>query len=140
MNDQPSLNQPVDRRAARRQRLSGLRAEFGEPTSFSTITFGTLLILLGVAFYLENFGIFTIPVKNWDGLIILIPAFWAFDRAGRIFRNAGNQLTPRAKNTFLVGLALIAVMVIVLFELSWTFYGPGLLILTGLGILIHPIK
>jgi hypothetical protein len=139
MNDQSPMNQPLDRRTARRQRRESRRAALGTPSSIGTLTLGAILILLGVAFLLQNMGTFALPLKNWGALFILIPAFGAFDRAWRFYRNAGDQFTSQARGALLVGVILTIVTVLILFELNWTFYGPLLIILVGIGILVNAL-
>ena len=82
-------------------------------------------------------GTFILPLKNWGALFILIPAFGAFDRAWRFYHNGDDQLTSQVLGALLVGLVLTAVTIMILFELNWTFYGPLLIILVGVGILVH---
>jgi hypothetical protein len=137
MNDQSPLKQPLDRREARRQRRESRRAALGAPSRIGTLTLGGILVLLGVVFLMQNMGTFVFPLKNWGALFILIPAFGAFDRAWRYYRNVENQFTSQAVGALLVGLALTAVTIMILFELNWTFYGPLLIILVGVGILVN---
>lgn len=139
MNDQTPVNQPYNRREARRQRRESRRAALGAPTSSGALVLGLILILLGGAFLLQNMGTFIFPWKNWGALFILIPAVGALERAYRLYHNADNQLTAQAGGALLVGLVLIIVTLLILFDLSWTFYGPILIILVGIGILVNSI-
>jgi hypothetical protein len=127
----------LDRREARRQRREARRTALGAPSGIGTLTLGAILILLGVAFLMQNMGTFLFPLKNWGALFILIPAFGAFDRAWRFYRNADGQFTSQARGALLVGLVLMIVTIMILFELNWTLYGPLLIILVGLGILVN---
>lgn len=137
MNDQPPINEtpaePMDRREARRERRAERLADPSRPGAWVA---GLVLILLGTMFLLRNTGIFDFPLNNWWALFILIPAIGAFSTALRTFRSAGNQLTPPATSSFLVGLVLTLVTTIFLFGLNWSLFGPILIILTGIGILI----
>jgi peptidoglycan/LPS O-acetylase OafA/YrhL len=139
MNNQSPMNGPIDRREARRKRREDRRAALGAPSSIGTLTLGAILVLLGVAFLMQNMGTFSIPLKNWGALFILIPAFGAFDRAWRFYRNGDNQFTSQARGALFVGLMLTAVTIMILFELNWTFYGPLLIILVGVGILVNAV-
>jgi hypothetical protein len=76
-------------------------------------------------------------LENWGALFILIPAFGAFDRAWRLYRNGDDQFVSQARGALLVGIVLTVVTTMILFELNWTFYGPLLIILTGVGILVN---
>jgi hypothetical protein len=136
MNDQLPTNEPepFDRREARRER----RAErLADPSRGGGWIAGIILILLGGAFLLRNTGIFNIPFVNWWALFILIPALGSLDTAMRIYRHAGNQFTAAARGSLLVGLVLTFVTIMFLFNMSWTLFGPVLLILVGIGILFN---
>jgi hypothetical protein len=135
MNDQFPTNEPFDRLGARRQRREARRAALGTPSRGSTWVAGLIMILLGVAFLLRTTGNFIFPLNNWWALFILIPAIGAFDSASRLYRDADNQITGPALGSLLVGLVLTLVMASFLFNLNWNFFGPILLILTGIGIL-----
>lgn len=136
MNDQSPVHdhqpEPTDRREAGIQR----RAErLADPSRGGTWIAGLVLIVLGVAFLMQNMGSFSIPLKNWWALFILIPAFGALDTGIRTYRSAGNQLTVPARGSLLVGLVLTFVAASFLFDLSWSYFGPVLIILVGIGIL-----
>jgi peptidoglycan/LPS O-acetylase OafA/YrhL len=137
MNDQSPMNGSLDRRETRRQRRDSRRAALGAPSSIGTFVLGAILVLLGASFLLQNMGMFTFPLENWGALFILIPAFGAFDRAWRLYRNGDDQFVSQARGALLVGIVLTVVTTMILFELNWTFYGPLLIILTGVGILVN---
>jgi hypothetical protein len=135
MNDQLPTNEPFDRHEARRQRREARRAALGDPSRSSTWVAGLIMILVGVAFLLRTTGSFNFPLNNWWALFILIPAVGAFDTAIRMYRNADNRLTAPAAGSLLVGLVLTFITVLFLFNLSWSLFGPIILILAGIGIL-----
>ena len=137
MNDQSPINEnqpePMDRREARRQR----RAErFADPSRPGSWVVGLILILLGGLFLLRNTGMFDIPLRNWWALFILIPAIGALDSARRMYQAAGGQLTAPARGSLLVGLVLLLVTAVFLFDLNWSLFGPILIILAGIAILV----
>lgn len=136
MNDQIQNNQPYDRHEARRQRRAERREARGIPGG-STWVVGIILIVLGGAFLMQNMGEFYFPFTNWWALFILIPALGSLDRAYRTYKKAGNQFTVFARNSAFVGVILLIVTGMFLFNLSWTYYGPMLLILVGLGVLLN---
>jgi peptidoglycan/LPS O-acetylase OafA/YrhL len=136
MNDQIQNNQPYDRREARRQRRAERREARGIPGS-STWVVGLILIVLGGAFLMQNLGKFYFPFTNWWALFILLPALGSLDRAYRAYKNAGNQMTAFARNAGFVGVILLIVAGLFLFNLNWTYYGPMLLILVGVGVLLN---
>ena len=134
MNEQTPLDQPepLDRREARRQRRE---ERLADPSRSGTWVTGLVLIVLGGMFLLRNLGTYELPLQNWWALFILIPAVGSFDSALRMYRNAGNQLTPAARGSLLVGGVLTFVTIMFLFDISWTFFGPVLIILVGIAIL-----
>ena len=136
MSEQPPMNQPepLDRREARRQRreerLDG-RSRGGGWVA------GVILILLGGMFLMRTIGAFDFPLNNWWALFILIPAVGSFDNALRLYRNAGNQFDVRARSALLIGIFLTFITIMFLFDISWTFVGPILIILAGIAILFN---
>jgi hypothetical protein len=139
MNEQSPMqnSQPesLDRRAARRQR----RAErLADPSRGGAWIAGVILIVLGGMFLLRNTGNLDLPLlENWWALFILIPAIGAFDTALRAYRNADNQVTAVVGSSLLVGLVLTAVSAAFFFEISWGYFGPLLIIATGIGIIFN---
>lgn len=134
---EPSLNnepEPLDRRAARRQRRE---ERLAEPSRGGAWVAGMILIVLGAMFLMRNNGTFNFPWKNWWALFILIPAVGAFDTARRMYRSADNRLTQATRSSLLVGLVLVFVTVMFLFEISWAFFGPILLILVGIALVLN---
>lgn len=132
MNDQLN-NEPLDRREARHQR----RAErLADPSRGGSWIAGIILIILGGIFLLQNMGSYRFPLQNWWALFILIPAVGAFDTAFRTYRREGTITAP-ARGSLLVGIVLTLVTAAFLFNISWTYFGPALIILAGLGILFN---
>lgn len=137
MNEQLPVNapEPLDRREARRQR----RAErLADPSRAGSWIAGLILIVLGGVFLLQNTGSFRFPLDNWWALFILIPAVGAFDTALRTYRHEGT-FTAAAIGSLMVGIVLTLVTAAFLFKISWTYFGPALIILVGLGILIKGV-
>jgi peptidoglycan/LPS O-acetylase OafA/YrhL len=144
MNDQSSMNkndqtEPKSWREERWERREARRALIGNRGRGGGLLMGLLLVLLGIVFLLQNYGNFSIPLKNWGALFILIPAIGAFDRSLRIYRNSGNQLIPQARGAFIVGVVLVLVAAVLLLNLNWMVWGPVLIIIAGLGLLINSI-
>jgi peptidoglycan/LPS O-acetylase OafA/YrhL len=130
-DSQDSQRQPLSRREARQQRRTARQS--GGLTWLA----GIILILLGVAFLMQNMGTFTIPLDNWWALFILIPALGAFDKAWQTYRQGDNRLTAVARSSLLAGIILLVVTAVLLFELNWTIFGPILIILVGVGLLFN---
>lgn len=126
--------EPFDRREARKQRRE---ERLSDPSRGGGWVAGLILIVLGAMFLMRNMGTFDIPLRNWWALFILIPAVGAFDSALRMYRSAGNQLNAQARGSLLVGLVLTFVTAMFLFDISWTFFGPILIILVGIAVIIN---
>jgi len=135
MNEQSPMNQPepFDRRGARRQRRE---ARLADPSRGGSWAAGVILILLGGMFLMRNMGTFDLPLKNWWALFILMPAIGSLDAAFRIHRQAG-YFNAAARGSLLVGAVLTFITVMFLFDISWTFFGPILIILVGIAILFN---
>jgi hypothetical protein len=133
MDEQSPINQPepLDRHEARRQ------ARFADQPRVGTWVAGVILILLGGMFLLRNTGSFEFPLNNWWALFILIPAVSSFENAVRLYRAAGDQFDARARSALLLGLFLTFITVMFLFDISWNFVGPILIILVGLAIIFN---
>ncbi len=93
---------------------------------------GLILIVLGAIFLMNNLTNF--HLNNWWALFILIPAVSSFARAYDQYRRAGT-LDRQSRQAVFGGLLLTALAAIFLFNLSWTLFGPVLLILLGLTLL-----
>jgi len=136
MNDQPPVepvSEPLSRRDARQQRREARHASTGGLTWVA----GLLLVLLGLAFLMDNLGTFSIPMDNWWALFVLIPALGAFDKAWQSYRQAGNQLTSVVGGSLLAGFVLLVVTAVLLFNLNWSIFGPILIILVGVGVIVN---
>lgn len=134
MNDQSQGHETLSRREVRRQRRS---ERLGGTTTGSAWIAGLFLILLGGIFLLQSMGSITIPFGNWWALFILIPAIGAFARAYRLYGQAGNRLDARARAALFVGVVLSILAGLFLLNVDLTIYGPLLIILVGLGILVN---
>lgn len=131
MSEQSNTPEPLDRREARRQRLA-------DPSRGGSWIAGIILIVLGGMFLMRNMGNFAFPLDNWWALFILIPAIGAFDTAIRAYRQTG-AFTSAVRGSLLVGIVLTLVSAAFLLNIGWTYFGPALMILAGLGILFNSI-
>ncbi len=139
MSEQIPMNDRFSRREARRQRLE---ERFNRPEGQSNWIvwfFGLLLILLGGVFFLQNTGIFMVPLVNWWAFFILLPALGCFERAIHYYHSADNQLTAAARSSLVFGALFTLVTLAFLFNISWLIFGPVLIVLAGFAILINNI-
>ena len=125
--------EPLSRREARRQRRE---QRLADPSRGDAWIIGIILIVLGGLFLMRTMGT-DIPLTNWWALFILIPAFGALSAAWRMYREADNRLTVAARSSLLVGLVLSFITFMFLFEISWTYVGPILIILVGIAIILN---
>jgi hypothetical protein len=124
---------PLSRREARRQRRE---QRLADPSRGGTWIVGLILILLGGLFLMRTSGIAEIPLTNWWALFILIPAVGAFSTAWRTYQEEG-RLNGPARGSLLVGLVLTFITFMFLFEISWTYMGPLLIIGVGIAIIVN---
>lgn len=128
-----STDDRADRLQARQERREARRAIRGG----GGWLVGTLLILSGLILFGQNLGI--LAVENWWALFILIPAVAAFGTAAGMVQLAEGHFTRGARTQIIIGLVFTAVAAAFLFELSWSLIGPGLLILSGLALVINAL-
>jgi O-antigen/teichoic acid export membrane protein len=141
-NQTQNGSQPPEIKTWREERLErrqARRAALGGPSSVGAVIAGFLLVIFGAIFLMQNYFSYTIPLKNWGALFILIPAVIAFDRSYRIYRTSGNRFTAAARGTAIVGFILLAVTVVILFNLNWAIWGPVLAIVAGIGLLLSVV-
>jgi hypothetical protein len=102
---------------------------------------GAILIVLGLIFLAQNFGVATL--NNWWAIFILIPAVGAFSAAWRKYQAAGDRLTSDALGSLIGGLVLTAVSLVFLFNLKLgpndNLLWPLLLIVGGVAVLLQAL-
>ena len=98
---------------------------------------GTLLILIGVIFLIQNLT--TVPFHNWWAVFILIPAVSSFSRAWEIYQAQGYQFSRGVTRAIFTGLLFVTITVVFLFNLDWNLMVPLLLILLGMSGLLSAI-
>lgn len=125
-------SEPLTRREARRLRRE---QRLADPSRAGTWIVGLILIVLGGMFLMRSTGTWDIPFTNWWALFILIPAVGALSSAWRMYRDEGDRFTAPARGSLLVGLVLTFVTFMFLFDISWTYMGPILIIAVGIAII-----
>ena len=122
MSENPQTTQTSTRSVSKR----GRAAWFG----------GAVLIIVGLAFIVENLNLPFIKEGNWWAIFLLIPIVAILDDIYRI-TSAGTEGKAGAITSKLVGLLIIAaIMIIVLFGINLGIYWPVLLIAAGLVFLV----
>jgi drug/metabolite transporter (DMT)-like permease len=95
---------------------------------------GIVLILLGVAFLLENSG-YVVLTGNWWALFIYLAAIASFANAWRSYRTQG-EFGATATGSLTWGLVLTVIASIFLFNLVWDLWWPAILVAVGVGIVV----
>lgn len=106
--------------------------------SFNTALLGLIFILIGVLFVFQQFGKFSFD--NWWALFILLPALGSISTAYGMYRRNGRFHDGVRANLF-VGLIILTVALLFLFNLSWEVFWPLFVLLPGLMVLsfgLHP--
>ncbi len=97
---------------------------------------GAVLIIVGLAFIIENLHLPFIEEGNWWAIFLLIPIVAILDDIYRI-TSTGTEGKAGAITSKLVGLLIIAaIMIIFLFGINLGIYWPVLLIAAGLVFLV----
>lgn len=137
MNEQSSVPEPerLSRHEARRQRRE---QRLSDPSRRGAWIVGLILIILGSMFLMRTTGILDVPLTNWWALFILIPAVGAYSTAWHIYQEEG-RLNGTTRSSLLVGLVLTFVTLMFLFEISWTYIGPILIIVVGIALVLNYI-
>jgi hypothetical protein len=96
---------------------------------------GAVLIALGILFMAHNMGALNL-INTW-ALFILFPAAGALGAGWKVRQMAGGRLTTPARVALFGGFMLVCLAGVFLFDLSWVSIGPVLIILAGIGLIIH---
>jgi len=91
-----------------------------------------ILIIVGVVFLVQNVSGNTDVLHNWWAFFILIPAIGSLAGAWKTYVSAGRRFGPGVTRQLTVGLALLAVTVILVLDV-WDKAWPVFLIIIGLG-------
>ena len=95
---------------------------------------GVVIILVGVIFLMRQVSGFRLD--NWWALFILVPAIGSLSSAWRAYENAERKFTAAVRGSLFGGLMMVLVAAIFLFNLNWSLFFPGVLILAGIGLLV----
>lgn len=106
-------------------------------TFSSPLIGGIVILLVGVFFLLQNFGVGFFQLHNWWALFILIPAIAILSNAYRAYNAAGRQVTYYVRNQIVGGLLILAVALIFLLGMDWGRLWPVFLIVIGIGVMLN---
>lgn len=122
-----------EQRQAKRIAWSEARREIHAGRPYFWLTGGSILIMLGVVFMLQNMGI---PfLTNWWALFILIPALWVYVAAWNSYQDNG-RLTRSGIGSLIMGIMLTILAMVFLLNLNLGLFWPILLIVGGLIFLV----
>lgn len=110
--------------------------DFNQPTNTPSSRYnwvgGVVLLVIGVVFLLQNFGV-PLLFGNWWAIFIFIPAVIMLTHAAQAYR-AGQRSAAAGSAT--VGLMITIVAVTLLFDLSFGRTWPLFLIVGGIALLL----
>jgi len=112
--------------------VTGTQAGRTRRAGESTWMVGVILILLGIAFFMERTGVIAMN-GNWWSIFIYLAAFASFANAWRTYRSHA-EFGSAASASLTWGLVLTVVASIFLFNLAWDVWWPAILIAVGAGI------
>ena len=104
---------------------------------YRAIAAGSLLILFGLVFLLQNFDL--IEVENWWAWLLLVPAGTSFAAAWSEYQETGHQLTARARRSGAAGVIFASLAGFFLLGLDIVIFGPLLLILLGIALFVNAL-
>lgn len=100
---------------------------------------GAIMIAGGTLLMLNNLHITSYYLENWWALFILIPAVSSFAKAWSSYENAGMHTTHEVRNAVVGGTILCLISAMFLFGLNWAIFGPAMLMLIGVSVMINGI-
>jgi hypothetical protein len=103
----------------------------GETTSW---IIGVILIVLGIAFLLEQYGVLSLT-GNWWAIFIYLAGGASLANAWRVYR-ARQAFDSAATSSLIWGLVLFVVATIFAFNLAWDLWWPVILVAIGAGIVV----
>jgi len=100
---------------------------------------GTILVVLGAVFLLQNTGLLPQHIGNWWALFIMIPALAGYGSTLDELRKTGT-LSRKSRSSLVFSVLLTLLSAFLFFELDFNFFGPLLLICAGFGIFLNSFK
>ena len=95
---------------------------------------GVLLILLGIAFLLQNAGMVALT-GNWWAIFIYVAAFASFANAWRAYRSQ-DKTGKSGTGSLIWGLVFTVAASIFVLNLEWDQWWPAILVAVGIGIVV----
>ncbi|MCP4357915.1 MAG: hypothetical protein GY796_07870 [Chloroflexi bacterium] len=107
------------------------------PEKNSSWIIAAVLILVGFVLLLSNFTSF--EFENWWALFMFIPAGFMFSTVWRDYKD-NDGLTNKSTGTLIGGLAILFMIAVFLFNLSWGSLWPVAFIFGGIAVLLGSRK
>jgi len=138
MANQKSTEMPIEQNLSRREmrrldRAARREARFHVLGRPYTLIAGLGLIVLGVAFILENAGVMV--YSSWWAMFLFIPAIGSFAAAWKTYQ-ADGVLSGAVRSEIIAGLVISFIAVMVLFNLNWGLLWPIFIIIAGVSMLL----
>ena len=99
---------------------------------------GLLLIALGLAFLLRNFG-YPLP-EHWWALFLLVPAVGAFWSAWTMYEQSGREITSGVRGGLVGGTLLTLLAIVFFFNVDFGKFWPVILIVIGVSVLAGGVR
>lgn len=99
---------------------------------------GVVLIATGALLLLQNLGAITFT-RAW-ALLILIPVSAAFANALQDYKKNDRHFSAQIISSLIGGLILTVVSIVLLFNLPWQIFGPVMLLVVGVSILLRSVS
>ncbi|MHB8135108.1 MAG: LiaF transmembrane domain-containing protein [Anaerolineaceae bacterium] len=100
---------------------------------------GTILVVLGAVFLMQNAGLLPQHIGNWWAIFIMIPALAGYVSSLDELRSTGT-LSRKSRSSLVFSVLLTLLSAFLFFGLDFNFFGPLLLICAGLGIFLSSFK
>jgi hypothetical protein len=121
-NPQPVVPEPTSQ--------DGLRSRRGRSGWIG----GAVLIIIGLAFLAQNFGVPGVVIHNWWAVFLLIPAVTIFGNALDAYVENGNQFSSKVISSGVMSILFLGLAAVFLFDLDLGMLWPVFLI--GMGLLL----
>lgn len=103
----------------------------------STWIIAIVMMLVGAGLLLSNFT--NVSFDNWWALFLFIPAGFMLQIVWKDYKSNG-RLTGKSTGSLIAGLSILVMIVVFLFDLSWSGLWPVAFIFGGIAVLLSGRK